>query len=246
MRITYPSGRAVTYGFNAQGQVTSLTVDGSTTVLSAGEYFPFGGVAKWTWGNGQVYQRTFDLDGRVKSITLGPDTATYADLSQVFGYDSLNRLITANLAAGQTQSFGYDANSNRTSATVNAATTSYTYPSTSHKLSSLSGATTRSFTYDNAGNVTNSQSITYAYDGRGRMKQAGTTTYLENGLGQRVRKNAGADIYFAYDEAGRLIGEYDATGAAIQETVWLGDTPVAVLKPHTPPAFAVSTSGATT
>jgi hypothetical protein len=27
------------------------------------------------------------------------------------------------------------------------------------------------------------------------------------------------------------VGEYDATGAAIEETVWLGDTPVAVVRP---------------
>ncbi|MDO9162192.1 MAG: RHS repeat-associated core domain-containing protein [Methylococcaceae bacterium] len=36
--------------------------------------------------------------------------------------------------------------------------------------------------------------------------------------------------YFVYDEAGHLIGEYDQQGQAIQETVWLGDMPVAVLK----------------
>ena len=36
----------------------------------------------------------------------------------------------------------------------------------------------------------------------------------------------------AYDEAEHLLGEYDADGDLIQETVWLGDTPVAVLKPH--------------
>ena len=35
--------------------------------------------------------------------------------------------------------------------------------------------------------------------------------------------------YFTYDEAGHLIGEYNQSGAAIQETVWLDDTPVAVL-----------------
>jgi RHS repeat-associated protein len=237
--ITYPSGRAITYGFNSQGQVTSVTVDGTTTILSSGEYFPFGGVKKWTWGNGQVNERTFDQDGRVKTLTLGPSTGTYADLSQVFGYDGLNRLTTANLAAGQTQGFTYDANSNRLSATVNASTTTYTYPTTSHKLTSLSGGTTRSFTYDNAGNVTNSQSITYLYDGRGRMKQAGTVTYLVNGLGQRVKKNNGTDNFFVYDEAGRLIGEYDATGAAIQETVWLGDLPVATIRPASPSGFNV-------
>lgn len=37
--------------------------------------------------------------------------------------------------------------------------------------------------------------------------------------------------YFVYDEAGHLIGEYDGTGAVIQETVWLDDLPVGVLKP---------------
>jgi RHS repeat-associated protein len=117
---------------------------------------------------------------------------------------------------------------------VNAASTTYAYPGTSHKLSALSGATTRSFTYDNAGNVTASQAISYVYDGRGRMKQAGSTTYVVNGLGQRVKKNSGSDLFFAYDEAGHLIGEYDATGAAIEETLWLGDMPVAVVKPAIP------------
>jgi tetratricopeptide (TPR) repeat protein len=37
-----------------------------------------------------------------------------------------------------------------------------------------------------------------------------------------------------YDEAGHLLGEYDATGALIEETVWLGDTPVATVRPGTP------------
>lgn len=35
--------------------------------------------------------------------------------------------------------------------------------------------------------------------------------------------------YFVYDGAGHLLGEYTQSGAAIQETVWLGNTPVAVL-----------------
>lgn len=129
------------------------------------------------------------------------------------------------------------ANHNRTNATINAASTTYTYPGTSHKLSSLTGATTRSFTYDNAGNITNTAGITYVYDGRGRMKQAGSTTYLINGLGQRVKKSNAGDVYFAYDEAGRLIGEYDSAGTPIQETLWLGDLPVAVVKPKQPSGF---------
>ena len=34
-----------------------------------------------------------------------------------------------------------------------------------------------------------------------------------------------------YDEAGHLLGEYSSTGALIQETIWLGDLPVATLRP---------------
>src|SRR5260221_10451542 len=90
-----------------------------------------------------------------------------------------------------------------------------------------SGAGTTTFAYDNAGNVTSSASITYVYDGRGRMKQAGTVTYGINGLGQRVRKTSGSDTYFAYDEAGHLIGDYDSARPAIDETLWLGHTPPA-------------------
>jgi RHS repeat-associated protein len=52
-----------------------------------------------------------------------------------------------------------------------------------------------------------------------------------NALGQRVKKSsAGATTYFAYDELGHLLGEYDGSGALIQEIVWMGDTPVATLR----------------
>jgi RHS repeat-associated protein len=37
-----------------------------------------------------------------------------------------------------------------------------------------------------------------------------------------------------YDEAGHLLGEYDSSGALLQETIWLGDIPIATLRPGTP------------
>ena len=61
------------------------------------------------------------------------------------------------------------------------------------------------------------------------------TDYVVNGLGQRVRKTvnsgplAGTTYYF-YDEEGHLLGEYDGSGNLIQEYVWDGDTPVAVIR----------------
>jgi RHS repeat-associated protein len=57
-----------------------------------------------------------------------------------------------------------------------------------------------------------------------------TTTYLINDLGLRVKKsNTGNTNYYAYDEQGHVLGEYDSTGAALKETAYIGDLPVGVL-----------------
>jgi RHS repeat-associated protein len=37
--------------------------------------------------------------------------------------------------------------------------------------------------------------------------------------------------YFAYDESGHLIGEYNTNGKPREETIYLGDMPIAVIKP---------------
>jgi RHS repeat-associated protein len=48
-----------------------------------------------------------------------------------------------------------------------------------------------------------------------------------NGLGSET---SGVTTLFFYDEAGRLLGEYDGNRAPIEETVWLDDLPVGVIK----------------
>ncbi len=65
---------------------------------------------------------------------------------------------------------------------------------------------------------------------------ANTVAYKFNGLDQRVSKTGPTAVvpsgaaYYAYDEAGQLIGEYDASVKPGFETINLGTTPVAVLK----------------
>lgn len=64
----------------------------------------------------------------------------------------------------------------------------------------------------------------------------GTVNYLYNALDQRVSKTGPTALvptgasYFVYDEAGKMLGEYDASGAPIYETVYLGMAPVAAIK----------------
>jgi RHS repeat-associated protein len=250
--LTTPSGQALGYGYT-NNQVTSITVNGQA-VLSGVKYFPFGEVASWSWGNGQSYQRVYDTDGRIASVTLGSRTRAYAfdeasritgledkqgatSLSvAVIGYDALDRLTSAVNSApgGYNQGFVYDLIGNRTSQTVAGIATTLAYGATSNRLTQI-GA--QPIGYDAAGNITSDGTFTYHYSGRNRLvevKQAGSTiaTYRHNAFGERVAKTAnGSTRLFVYDEDGRLLGEYDATGALIQETVWLEDTPVALIQP---------------
>lgn len=257
--LTTPSGQAIGYAYT-NNQVTSITVNGAP-LLNAAKYFPFGDVAKWTWGNGETYQRVYDLDARIASVTLGTQTRAYGfdDASRItgltdrqgattlasatFGYDNLDRLSSAVHSAGAyNESFAYDLVGNRTSHTVTLASattggaqvTAYTYSPTSNRLTKLGG---QDIGYDPAGNTQSDGDFTYRYSGRNRLvevKQGASTvaTYKHNAFGERVAKTlGGSTTTFVYDEDGRLLGEYGAAGALIQETVWLDDTPVATLRP---------------
>ena len=93
----------------------------------------------------------------------------------------------------------------------------------------------RSYTYDAAGNATSflDQVLTYSQSGRMSSNTVGRnpSQYIYNALGQLVEKSgSGGLAYLVYDEAGHLLGEYGSGGALAQETVWLGDLPVATLR----------------
>jgi len=246
--MTLPSGNVIGYGYQ-NGRVVSLTLNGSTTILSNVLYQPFGPTTGWTWGNSTLAVREFDTDGNVIDIDsaglksyayddafriTGITDAANSNLNQGYGYDLLDRLTSATGTA-LNQSWTYDANGNQLTQGGSQAST-FTVSSTSNRLNSVSGNLTRTYGYDSAGNPTSDGTVTYTYDDSGRMvsatKTGVTTTYSINALGQRIRKTTGGvPTYFVYDEAGHMLGEYDNSGGLIQETVWLGDIPVATLKP---------------
>lgn len=244
---TLPSGNAITYGYT-NGKVTSLTLNGSTTLLANVLYQPFGPTSGWTWGNATLAVREYDTDGKVTDIDsaglkgyayddafriTGITDADDPNLSQTYGYDSLDRLTSAS-GTGLNQSWTYDANGNRLTQGGSQAST-YAIATANNRVSSIGGSLTRTYGYDAAGNITSDGTATFTYDDSGRMisvvKAGVTTSYKLNALGQRVSKTTGGvGTYFAYDEAGHLVGEYDNAGGLIQETIWFEDIPVAVLK----------------
>ena len=186
--------------------------------------------------NGIVRTLNYDAGGRIKSVThTGVSNAPRLD--QSYTYDGLDRLIGVE-GANVSQGFEYDANGNRIQARFGARTYTNTIQTTSNRLMSTTGPVPpKANNYDNAGNLTSDGAVKYSYGDNGRLTSAlvggVTTRYRYNGFGERVEKASVADnlTYYVYDLAGRLIGEYDRTGKAIQETVYLGDLPVIVLKP---------------
>jgi RHS repeat-associated protein len=95
----------------------------------------------------------------------------------------------------------------------------------------------RGFSHDNAGHVVRAD-YTATYNLAGQLatltRNGVTTTYSYDTGGQRIRKSDGSaagTLIFVHDHQGHLLGEYDASGAAVREYVWLGHIPVAIVMP---------------
>jgi RHS repeat-associated protein len=247
--LTTPSGQSINYGYNGNHQVGSIAVNGAT-VLNGVTYEPSGAVNGWTWGNSTTTNRTYDGDGRITQIVSnGVKTYSYDNASRItgivdtsagssnwtYGYDSLDRL-TSGTNGTVTSGWSYDANGNRLTETGNAPST-YSIAAGSNQITSITGALARTYSYDAAGHTLTYARMSGTYNDAGRLATVsnGSTneTLIYNALGQRIEASGGAsgNVLYWYDEAGHLVGEYDTSGNLIEETVWLGDIPVATLRP---------------
>ena len=141
-RVTYPSGTVVDVAYSGD-QVSSINVNGAN-LLGSISYLPFSATASgWRWGNGSNYSRSFDLDGRVTSVSLGSvqrsyqydaagqiaaltDTSAQGTQTSTIDYDEAGQLKQYNGPQGS-QQFSYDANGNRKSETINGVGKTYSY-----------------------------------------------------------------------------------------------------------------------
>jgi RHS repeat-associated protein len=239
--------------YTALGQAKSW-VWGTGAVPYQRSFDGYGRLASYPLGNpsgtgisaGVTRTLAFDAAGRI----TGYSHSTPTNWDQIFAYDGLDRLTSATLTSGNTYGYAYDPTGNRTQSTINGTAYASTVSATSNWYTNVAtavgGATAQG--YDLAGHLTSDASGTYTYSGRGRLKtelrSGNSFSYLYNALEQRTYKGGPTTVittgkaYFAYDEAGHLVGEYDATGKAVYETVYLGDMPVAAL---TAPAVGQTT-----
>ncbi len=183
--VTYPSGRVVDYTFDfADRPLTAAASEPSyETYVSDATYAPFGPVKTLTFGNGT--RQTFTVDTRYmpyqNKLEVVSPSSTLADFSYThdgvgnitaitdntdssysrsYGYDDLNRLITANSGSSlwgtdSGNGYTYDATGNMLSLTLGSwHTATFSYSGTTSLLSSVTedGFQFPTVTYDSAGN----------------------------------------------------------------------------------------------
>ncbi len=208
--MTYPSGRTVSYAFDLAGRPLTAT-SGATTLVSSATYLPFGPATQLVFGNGTTKTMTYDamyrvLENRLTSAAGVIAYYNYAEdpvgnITQIhdaidptfnrdFGYDDLNRLVTANTGSSLWGSgtYQYDAMGNMLASALGASkSTSFAYSGTTPKLSSVAtNGNTQSVSYDPAGNELQADGHAYHYSPRNTLADADLVSYAYDGRGVLV------------------------------------------------------------
>ena len=247
--FTYPGGVMIEYTYDGNNQPLGMNIPGAG-YLTYNTY-------RWnrptavTLPGGGTKQYDYDPLMRVKTIA-GDNPSQNPILSYQYVYDKMDnitqkntehgnygytydelyRLIQANNASQNNETYTYDQVGNRLTST---AASDWTY-NQNNELQSYSGV---SFQYDANGNTTQknegAQIRNFIYDADNRLIEvkdgSGSTiaTYVYDPFGRRVKKDvSGTVIYYLYSDEG-LIGEYDSAGNEIKlygykpNSIWTTD-----------------------
>jgi RHS repeat-associated protein len=180
------------------------------------------------YGYNATGDRTTDTNGATRSFAYATGTHRLSSAGGVNrAYDAAGNTIriggTAALVANRpalaadTQIRSWRAQVQARAQTVRAAKRSGKAPAAA--TTKLAPATVREFAYDDAGRLK-------------QVKRDGVVAmdYRYNAKGERVyRSGSGQTVHTVYDEAGHWLGDYDATGNALQQAIWLDDLPVGLL-----------------
>ena len=145
--LTTPSGQQIGYGY-LNGRVVSVTVNG-TPLASGIVTTPFGPVGAWQWGNGRYTFRDFDHDGRLIRWTYRNGTDL---LRSDVTFDAANRItaLADPLAPARSGAYQYDALDRLTVAQQGSPVTrtwQYGYDALGNRTAAQADAVTTTLTY---------------------------------------------------------------------------------------------------
>ena len=193
---------ATSIGYDADGQITTATAPGAS-VSDVTSYTADGDVASIDPGDAGPTSYGYDAEGNPVSVTSTTETGT---VTSGVVYDLGGRQLSTSDAAGMSTTFGYDLLDRPVTATTATSTAQVTYNALGWVLSQtqLDGAT-KTFTYDAAGRV-----LAESLDGA--TTNAG---YDDAGKALWVTTPDGARVDYAYDDFGRVTGEKHTRGGVV-------------------------------
>ncbi len=171
--------------------------------------------ATLTWGvandNGNLQTATYANGG-----TGTPASLTF---TQTFGYDNVNRLISASDNGGWSRNFGYDAFGNQWVSGSSGIRLAGNTPTSGSAFNANNQIAATPSSYDASGNqkLVNGNTPTYDAENRQTSVTFGglTESYFYDGSGQRVEKTGpSGTTVFVYDALGMLAAEYSTAGNA--------------------------------
>ena len=176
---------AVSYGYDANGRRTNMTVAGQPTVNYA-----------------------YDNADRLTQIAKSGENVA-------FTYDAASRRATLTLPSGVAATYSYDAVSQLTGITYNHGTTAlgdlnYTYDAVGNRTR-IGGSLARTnlpppmpnAAYNSANQLTNWNGTSITYDAHGNMLTDGTRTYTWDARNRLVSVTGPVTASFTYDAKGR-------------------------------------------
>jgi RHS repeat-associated protein len=218
--IEDPTGSVTSFEYDSYGHITSRT-EGSGTATTYYGYNAAGQVTTVTNPLGFTTTTTYQSDGRVSTIQNADLTRT------TFVYDDANRKQTELHPDGTRTTTVFDAQGHVLNTYVpSGAITTFLYDSVGRQTAVISpGETLRATTiFDNAGRVSGTidvygQRTTNTYDARGRLLSVddingGRTTYVYDSLDRQIAviDRYGQRATTTYDAAGRVSWTQDVYG----------------------------------
>ncbi|HVR89833.1 MAG TPA: RHS repeat-associated core domain-containing protein [Novosphingobium sp.] len=197
-----------TFGYDAVGQLTSLTLPSTETLLM--DYDAAGRLVTLRAANGERRDFVYDAMGNVVSETdKRADTSLARQITRTF--DELGRIIAQTTGTGSTARWSYDKVGNPVSATSpNGHATTAAFDALDRVVSTVApDSGTTALTYDQRDGLT-------AFTDPKTV----TTQFVRNGFGeviQEVSPDRGTSTYW-YDAAGQLTQSSDGRGQIIAYT----------------------------
>jgi RHS repeat-associated protein len=199
-------------------QVDTTLNSNPQTLLFSITYLPYGGVTGLTYGNSLSLSHGYDNQYRTSSIVV------VSILARTYNYDSNGNITYIDDA---------EAAGNEALETAGI----YSYDQGTNLLADMWREIPVVYDYDENGNTISVDNRTFTYDLSNRLiavQEASTNLgqYVYNALNQRIKKILSTETrIFHYDLQGHLIAETNEGGTTLVEYFYLGDQPLAMIRP---------------